>query len=111
VAVLLPEAAGKCVRPLQRAIGGVALTGVENAFLSINSDEDNEVVELVAVEIVLLKEIAATVDDSHGLGVKARGSGEREKEHGEFVWRAALKREDIRCGLDVLYAFGAVLVL
>jgi hypothetical protein len=59
VAILLAEAAGKCVRPLQRAIGGVALARIEGAFLTIDSDEDNEVVELIAVEVVLLKEIAA----------------------------------------------------
>ena len=75
--------AGKCVRPLQRAIGGVTLAGIEGAFLAINGDEDNEIVELIAVEVVLLKEIAVTVDDSHGLGVKACGAGEREKEHSE----------------------------
>src|ERR1700679_3817858 len=99
------------MRPLQRAIGGVALPGVKGAFLATDGDEDDEVVELIAVEVVLLEEVTVAVHDGHGLGVKARGACEREKEHGELLGRAALEREDIRCGLDVLYAFDTVLIL
>ena len=95
--ILLADAAGKRMRPLQRAVGGVALARIEGAFLAIDGDEDDEVVELIAVEVILLEEVTVAVHDGHSLGVKARGAGEREKEHGEVFWRAALEREDIRC--------------
>ena len=85
MAVLLAETAGESVLPMKGAVGGVALAGIEGALLAIDGDEDDEVVELIAVEVVLLEEVAIAIDDGHGFCVKAGGAGEREKEHGEIV--------------------------
>src|SRR5262249_48427974 len=85
VAVLLADTAGDGMFPVQGAVSGVALAGIESALLAINGDENDEVVELVAVQVVLLEDVVVAVDHGHGFGMEAGGAGEREKEHGEIV--------------------------
>lgn len=95
----------------QGAIGRVTLARIEGALLAIDGDENDEIVELTAVEIARLEEVPVAIDDSHPLRVESGGAGQREKEHGKFVWGAALEGQDIGGRFDALNALGTVLFI